>query len=231
MRIALALTLVLAAAQSYAATISVEPVLAGAFTTDGTFTPIDNFDPANPVAAVLQFDFLVSTGGYSAPEVGFANGVFTVTLENLTPNGDVPGFQPATIPTVDSNGALPGGVVPLLSDLADLAAADLVDILVGVATPLTTNPNVDPRFKFGQTAFNAGSAYVNYSGVGAATISAAFTQVAALTLDPSQAGRYLGTVNPNSLMPSGSVTIGVPEPTTCILAGLALVGAAARRRV
>jgi hypothetical protein len=233
MRIALAIALTLtAAAQSFAATYSVAPAFVGAFSTDGSFTPIAGYELNSGIPAILQFDMIVNTSGFDAPALGFANGVFTIGLSSGLSNTSAGGWNPSPIPNVDSNGATPGGVVPLLSDNADLAAQDLKDILLGVATPLTTNPNVDPRFKFGQgtTAnYNAGTVYIDYAG-GAQELTAGFTQVSALFQDGA-AARYIGTLDANGNMPLFVQAIGVPEPTTCVLAGLALVGAAAHRRV
>jgi hypothetical protein len=237
MRIALAIALTLTAAgQSFAATYSVAPSFVGAFSTDGTFTPIAGYELTSGTPAILQFDMIVNTSGFVAPQQGFANGVFSVELGAGLSNTSAPGWNPSPIPNVDSNGATPGGTVPLLSDNADLAAQDLKDILLGVATPLTTNPAVDPRFKFGNgtTAnYNAGTIYVDYAGGTSKTsLTAGFTQVSALLQDGALA-RYIGVVDANASTPLASVDIGpaIPEPTTCILAGLALVGAAARRRV
>lgn len=234
MRIALAIALTLTgAAQSFAATYSVQPVFVGAF--NAAFEPIAGYDIGNTgnVPAVLQFDMIVNTSDFVLPQRGFANGVFSVNLGSGLSNTSAAGWNPSPIPNVDSNGATPGGVVPLLSDNADLAAQDLKDILLGVATPLTTNPAVDPRFNFGRgtTAnYNAGTVYIDYAG-GTTSFTAAFTQVSALFQDGTLA-RYIGTVDPNGSLPVATVDIvGIPEPTTCVLAGLALVGVAARRRV
>lgn len=233
MRIALAIALTLTAAgQSLAATYSVVPQFAGAL--NAAFEPIAGYELGSGVPAILQFDLIVNTSDFALPQRGFANGVFTITLGDGSTNTTAPGWNPSSIPNVDSNGAAPGGVVPLLSDNADLAAQDLKDILLGVATPLTTNPTVDPRFNFGRGTFanfNAGSVFVDFAG-GASSITAGFTQVSALFQDGT-AARYIGTVDPNGTMPTTTVDFGnaIPEPTTCVLAGLALVGVAARRRV
>lgn len=238
MRIALAIALTLTgAAQSFAGTYSVTPVFAGAFSTDGSFTPIAGYDPLSTVPAIVQVDLLLNTGGFGAGELGFANGVFTVEFEGGgLSNLSVPGYQASPVnPTVDSNGPTPGGQVPLVTDNTDIGdTTDLKDILVGVATPLTTNPAVDPRFKFGQggTAnFLLGSIFVDYNGQGKNFVNVGFTQASYLGTDPN-AARTIGVVDANANMPIGALQIGnIPEPTTCVLAGLALVGAAARRRV
>jgi hypothetical protein len=233
MRIALAIALTLtAAAQSFAATYSVTPVFIGAYTTDGSFTPIADYSLSSGVPAVLEFDMAINTGGFDAPALGFANGVFTIGLSSGLSNTSAPNWNASPIPQVDSNGATPGGLVPLLADNADLAAQDLKDILLGVATPLTSNPAVDPRFQFGRgtTAnYNAGKVYIDYAG-GLQTLTAGFTQVSALLQDGA-AARYIGVLDANGNMPLATQVIGLPEPTTCVLAGLALVGVAARRRV
>jgi hypothetical protein len=228
-RLAILAILAVAPVAGEAATYSVTPVFAGAFTNDGTFTPIPNYDYGSRQPAILQFDFLVSTSGFAADQYGFANGVFTITPRPIVTNTSVPGWNPSHIPNVDSNGALPGGVVPLLADNADLAAQDLKDILIGVATPLTTNPAVDPRFRFGQgiTAnFNVGSAYFDYNGgyvgFGGEFVTARFTQASALYLDGTT-NRYIGIVDYVYEPPV------YPEPTTCLMAAIGMVCTALRR--
>lgn len=226
-RLAILAILVAAPVARGSATYTVTPVFAGAFTNDGTFTPIPGYELFNiRRPAILQFDFLVSTGDFAADQYGFANGVFTITPHRYLTNTSVPGWNPSPIPNVDSNGARPGGVVPLLADNADLAAQDLKDILIGVAIPLTTDPAVDPRFRFGQgtTAnFNVGSAYFDYNGgfIFDNYVTARFTQASALYRDGTT-NRYIGIVD-YVYVPT------VPEPATCLMAAIGMVCAAVRR--
>jgi hypothetical protein len=219
-----ALLLTMSPLAASAATYTVTPVFVQAFTADGVFDPIPNYNFFSGVPAVLQFDFLVSASGFAADQYGFANGVFTITTPSNLTNTSVPGWNASVTPNVDSNGAVPGGVVPLLSDNLDLAAQDLKDILIAVATPLTTNPAVDPRFRFGQgtTAnYNAGTVYFDYSGVFIGQgVTAKFTQASALYRDGAT-NRYIGLVDPS---------FNVPEPTAALLAGLGLIGAVGSRR-
>jgi hypothetical protein len=227
-RLAILAILVAAPVAGEAATYTVTPTFVGAFTNDGTFTPIPDYEIFNTRRpAILQFDFLVSAGDFAADQYGFANGVFTITPHPHLTNTSAPGWNPSPIPNVDSNGATPGGVVPLLADNADLAAQDLKDILIGVATPLTTNPAVDPRFRFGRgtTAnFNVGSAYFDYNGgfIFGDYVTARFTQASALYRDGTT-NRYIGIVDYVYVPPV------YPEPTTCLMAAIGMVCAAMRR--
>jgi hypothetical protein len=227
----LAILTALAAAPltAFAAKYTVTPTFVGAFTNDGSFTPIPGRSLYSFLPAILQFDFIVSTSDFAADQYGFANGVFTIETSGLT-NTSAPGWNPSPIPNVDSNGATPGGVVPLLSDNADLAAQDLKDILIGVATPLTTNPAVDPRYQFGRgtTAnYNAGTAYFDYQG-GLFWMTTAFTQASALYRD-GLTNRYIGLVDADALLPVATI-LTIPEPSTGVLMALALAGVAACRR-
>lgn len=229
LRLAVLAILVAAPVAGEAATYTVTPAYAGAFTNDGTFTPIPGYEVGSRLPAILQFDFLVSTSGFAADQYGFANGVFTITPRPIVTNTSAPGWNPSRIsriPSVDSNGARPGGVVPLLADNADLAAQDLKDILIGVATPLTTDPAVDPRFQFGRghfANFNVGSAYFDYNGgyvgFGGEYVTATFTQASALYRDGTT-NRYIGIVD---------YVYVVPEPATCLMAAIGVVCAAVRR--
>jgi hypothetical protein len=224
-RLAILAILVAAPVAGEAAKYTATPVFAGAFTSDGTFTPIPNY--GGRVPAILQFDFLISVSDFAPDQYGFANGVFTITPHRYLSNTSAPGWNPSPVnPTVDTNGATPGGLAPLLADNADLAAQDLKDILIGVATPLTTNPAVDPRFRFGRgtTAnFNVGSAYFDYNGgfIFGDYVTARFTQASALYRDGTT-NRYIGIVD-YVYVPT------VPEPATCLMAAIGMVCAAVRR--
>lgn len=214
-----------------AAIYTVTPVFVGALSPT-TFELIPGYDPLNGYQrpAILQFDFRVSVGNFAADQYGFANGVFTITPHPYLTNTTVPGWNPDVIPNVDSNGSTPGGIVPLLSDNADLAAQDLKDILIAVATPLTTNPAVDPRFRFGQGAranFRVGTAFFDYSGqgfvledYGVEFVIAKFTQASALYRDGTT-NRYIGVVDP---------FFNVPEPTAAMLAVLGMIGVVQSQR-
>jgi hypothetical protein len=233
-RLAILAILVAAPVAGEAATYTVTPVFAGAFTNDGTLTPIPNYNYGfffSMAPAIWQFDFLVSATGFAADQFGYANGVFTITPELGITTSSMPGWNPSAIPNVDSNGATPGGVVPLLSDNSDFAAQDLKDILIGVATPLTSNPAVDPRFRFGQgtTAnINVGSVLFDYRG-GFYRFRAGFTQVSALYRDGST-NQYIGIVDALATRPVAVITNILPEPATGAFAVIAILGAAVLRR-
>jgi hypothetical protein len=215
-----ALLLTMSPLTSSAAVYTVTPVFVQAFTADGAFDPIPGYDLFSGIPAVLQYDFLVSADGFAPNQYGFANGVFTINLIGNLSSTSAPGWNPSFTPNVDTNGAAPGGLAPLLRDNMDLAAQDLKDILIGVAFPLTTNPAVDPRFQFGRGPFanyNVGTTYIDYAGGGPASLTAQFTQASALYRDGTT-NRYIGVVDP---------LFGVyyvPEPTAAMLAVLGMIG-------
>jgi hypothetical protein len=226
-RLAILAILVAAPVAGEAATYRVAPTFVGAL--DFDFQPIPGYDVYSRQPAILQFDFLIYTGDFAADQYGFANGVFTISTRGLS-NTTLPGWYPSPIPNVDSNGAAPGGRVPLLSDNADLAAQDLKDILIGVATPLTTNPAVDPRFRFGQgTApyFNAGSVFFDYQG-GLFVVWSGFTQASAIYRDGA-GNRYIGLVDPLATRSVALRANMLPEPATAAFVVMAILGAAVRR--
>jgi hypothetical protein len=224
LRLAILVGAVMAPLASSAAVYTVSPVFVQAFTADGVFDPIPGYDLSSGIPAVLQYDFLVSADGFAPNQYGFANGVFTIYLSGNLSNTSAPGWNAASTYPVDTNGAFPGGNLPLLSDNMDLAAQDLKDILIGVAFPLTTNPAVDPRFQFGRgpfANFNVGSVYLDYTG-GIAEVTAQFTQASALYRDGST-NRYIGLVDP-------LFGVYVPEPTAAMLAVLGMIGVVQGRR-
>jgi hypothetical protein len=220
-----ALLLTMSPLTSSAAVYTVTPVFVQAFTADGAFDPIPGYDLFSGIPAVLQYDFLVSADGFAPNQYGFANGVFTISMGGNLSNTLAPGWNQSFPTVVDTNGAAPGGLAPLLRDNMDLAAQDLKDILIGVAFPLTTNPAIDPRFQFGRGPFanyNVGTTYIDYAG-GPASLTAEFTQASALYRDGAT-NRYIGLVDP---------LFGVyyvPEPTAAMLAVLGMIGAVQSRR-
>lgn len=209
-----------------AAKITAIPSFAGAFDPVSS-APIDGYDPLTATTpAVIQFDVLVSIEDLAADEFGLANVFFSAGFEGGYSDIGAGWNAFTPIPIVDSNGPAFGGNVNLWADNADFGAADLKDIAFGVATPLTTQPAVDPRWNVGKTApQNVGFIYALYDGTGG-TFSITPTQGSVLR------------ANGNGEVASSTVFVGgtygeavIPEPTTCILAGLALVGVAAGRRV
>lgn len=233
MKVFLAVALVgLLAASTQAAVIEVKPVVAGYF--DSDFNPIPDGHSASPV--VVQVDVMMQVLSLAPGEDSFGTAAFSFDLysydSTLVPDPDAGGWAPNS-PVVDSNGALPGGLVPIFATNGDLGvdSQDLQGILVQMATGAFTNA-VDPRRNVGEPGsplgvpILLGSAFLEWSnnscyGVG-------------ITLNPLNVsvkltnGAFVPAVGVTS-----SVRMGVicPEPSSAVLLGSCLVGVVLRRRV
>jgi hypothetical protein len=158
----LAAAAVLSATQAFAGTYSVTPTFAGAF--NAAFEPIAGYDPLSGDPAIVQIDFIATFAAGGAGELGFGAVTFDIgtgAADDVT----VPGWQ-ATNPSVDTNGAAPGGVFPLFANNGDFGnGTDLVDIVVGVAAGLNPASATDPRVKVGLGAgTNVGTLFLDWTG-------------------------------------------------------------------
>lgn len=238
------------AANVDAAVISVQPSIAGYF--DTAFNPIPA--PASRpgggtdntgAPTVVAVDIHLSVQSLDAGEDSLGTAAFTIAhsgnpgfLGQIEPNVDVGGYAAYPYPNVDSNGALPGGSVPLFANNADLgtSSTDLVGILVQMATGAFTNA-ADPRRNVGEpdgvtlpsgdslaSPVLLGTAYLTWNGLGAVNI----------TLDPVQVSAKLtnGQFLAGTAPPSAVLTIGndIPEPSSLMLLGSCLAGVVLRRR-
>jgi hypothetical protein len=239
-RLAILAILVAAPVAGEAATYSVTPVFVGAFTNDGTLTPIPGYSTFSSQAVVLQFDFVISVAGMGAPEAGYAGGYFTIKAFNLT-NTTKPGWFPSPIPNVDTNGAVPGGIAPVVAANADRGAQDLANIYVGIASPLTTNPAVDPRYRFAQSGplenYNAGSVFFDFDGGIFFGMAVGFSEVYAFYQDGALQ-RYVAATDGDAIRPLAYVFQPLefefprsltPEPAAAVLVAIGMVCAAVRR--
>lgn len=220
------------AAQSHAIQITLTPSVVGAF--NAAFEPIALPDiTTNPgFSAVYQVDFGITVTNVVAPESGFANVGFNIGLTNLT--ADSSGWAPNTA-TVDSNGAAPGGVVPLFATNVDGGTVgDLQGILTSIAGGVTLA--ADPRRTVGQASGPAGhvpgpaligSIFVTWDGVSPATLN---TNGVLFSVN-STTGSFadLGPGAGATINFGGGATI--PEPSTMVMGGLSLIGLAFRRRM
>ena len=215
------------AASVNAAVITLDQNVVGAFETD--FTPLPGipdlsfYTAGTPIVLQVDYSVHVQPGTLLPGERGFAATGFTIQLgPGVTDAGG--GWQP-NIATVDSNGALPGGIVPAFATNVDGGTpGDLVGILAAIAGGIT-NAN-DPRTKIGQDGGISyiGSVFLQWDGVTTSTISTDGVLMTSL----STTGQFNVPALPAP--PSITALVSVPEPTTVALAGLALCGLAFRRR-
>jgi hypothetical protein len=210
------------AANAQAGTFSVTPSVVGYY--DAAFNPIPapvpGTNPGVPVVIEVAVDMTVDSLG--AGEAGFANAGFSIMLNGLT---DLAQWGPNTA-TVDSNGALPGGIVPLWATNVDGGTpGDLQGILVSIAGGVTSAN--DPRRKVGQAGGvpgYMGTIFVQWEGTGLATLSLQDI----LTSANTTTGSFVDSGSaPSTLLSFGS---DIPEPSTIAMAGLSLIGLAFRRR-
>jgi hypothetical protein len=198
-----------------AAVISVQPVVAGYF--DLAFNPIAPIpagtNPNHPV--VLQVDVMMQVQSLSPGEdsFGFANFGFQFG-SGEDPQGEIvpePGDGwNANNPTVDSNGALPGGTVPLFALNADFGfhPTDLQDITVSMASGAFTNA-ADPRRNVGETGsslgspIRLGSAFLRWDGLGLVTVRLTSLEVRAKLTD----GSFVSATAANS----STISLGIDD--------------------
>jgi hypothetical protein len=214
-----------------AATYTVAPKFVAAFANDGSFEPIGGYDLSSGDPALLQLAIEISFDDFAPPAVGFAAGNFDVALEGLTYLSGL-GLGMPVFPSVDTNGpGIPGGLAPLIIRVEDLGAPDLQDVLVWVsAGDLTTNVAVDPRYRVGQVApVEIGNVFLDFPG-GAASVSAAFRQVAYFRPDPSNPSRHIQVIDSSPTLVVSSLNIGVPEPTSAAVAVIGVLAVCWRSR-
>jgi hypothetical protein len=211
------------ALQGQAAVIAVNPVVGGWY--DTGFNPIApvpaGTSPGVPV--IVQVDLMMQVLSLGAGEDSFGNA--GLSIQKTGPLAEVGiGYQPNN-PTVDSNGALPGGLVNMFGQNADYGAdaMDLQGILASMATGSFANAS-DPRRKVGEEGpYLLGSVFMQWDGVGQATLS----------IDPLQVSAKLtgGAFVEAQAAPPAVLEFGaIPEPASISLVGMSLLGLALRRR-
>jgi hypothetical protein len=98
------------AAPVAAATYSVIPELAGAFSDDGSFTPIAGYDPTSGQPALLQIDFtVVADTPIPTPYVAT---IFNIELAGELDDSTVPGFQKTPLGDCPSGFICPTDPIP-----------------------------------------------------------------------------------------------------------------------
>jgi hypothetical protein len=119
----LSLVVAFAATNSHAAIINVQPVVGGYY--DLTFNPIPPTFPnlANPY--IVQVDVYMNVVSLGPNEDSFGTAAFSFETEPIgggyiKPSLDAGGWAANPLGNTDSNGAAPGGVVPVIATNADL---------------------------------------------------------------------------------------------------------------
>lgn len=202
-----------------AATFTLNPVVTAAF--DAGFNPLPSIDTTtmNSVMRIFELDLQVTTANLAAGERGFGNVGFNLALGGTLTEGGAGGYQPNTA-TTDSNGAAPGGIVPLFFANADAGSntSDLQGIFATVSSGIT-NPNAsDMRVRIGQAGGpnSLGKVYVKWNANAMETVTVAGSLWSVLGND-GQFSNGTGT--------GGSVTFGdIPEPATLAMGGIGLIG-------
>lgn len=219
-----------------AAVISVQPVVAGFF--DTNFNPIPPIPriasgPVFPV--VIQVDVMMAVLSLDPGEDSFGTAAFSfkfitpLGISQIMPDPDAGGWA-ANFINVDSNGAAPGGVVPLFATNGDLGVdnMDLQGILVQMATGAFTNV-ADPRRKVGEaggpesTPIRLGTAFLEWNG----------QRDVGITLNPVEVSVKLAGsgqfVMADAIKPA-TIWFIQPEPSSAVLMGCCLMGMVFRRR-
>jgi hypothetical protein len=227
----------LVAAQAQAGNFTITPTVVAVY--DSAFTLIDpapagtlgtnvTIQPAGPLTYEVQF--LMTLDSLAAGEDGFGLIGFNIDLgAGLSDSGDA-GWTPNN-PPVDTNGPTPGGTGNNMFGTntdSGPSGTDEQGMLVQMATGQFTNA-VDPRRAVGEAGstfpvpFNLGTMFILWDNVTNATLSIGGAQFAVKMTDGSFVGNQAGT--------TGTVTFGVPEPTSIAMVGLSMVGLAFRRRL
>lgn len=193
-----------------AATFSLTQTIVRALADDGTFLTEIPINSSTSGPRIFQIDYAITTSNLQSGELGFALVGFNINLEGVTDVGG--GWGPNTA-TVDSNGAAPGGIVPLFATNVDGGTpGDLQGILTSIAGGVT-NAAVDPRANVGKSApAHIGTIFVRWNAPSYYKISTS----GVLFTTNSTTGQFLVPATPAP----GSVIQPFPEPSSYMLAAL-----------
>jgi hypothetical protein len=208
-----------------AAVIDVTVQIGGYYDADD-FSPLPFWLPCcDPV--VVQVDVYMAVLGLDPGEDSFGSAEFSIKAANqfgsqVVPDPEAGGWAANPIPNVDSNGAAPGGLVPVFATNADLGidSQDYVDIFVRMADGAFTNP-ADPRRNIGEPGslygypMLLGSGFFEWNNFG---LPPTFELEGLVVMAKTITGQFV-------------LARTVPEPSSLAMAGLSGLGLAFRRRL
>jgi hypothetical protein len=225
----LSLVVACIATNTHAAIINVQPVVGGYF--DFAFTPIPT--PTGSQPHIVQIDVYMDVVSLGPGEDSFGTAAFSFDTHtyfgNIKPSLDAGGWAAAAHGNTDSNGPVPGGVVPLIATNADLGtdSQDYKGILVQMATGAFTNAadqrrNIgEPGSPFGHPVF-LGSAYFEGEGYYLITLNPVEVSVKLTN------GAFVAATATRPNVIEGPWDD--PEPSSIVLATMGFVGMLLRRR-
>lgn len=207
------------AGEAHAATFTLTPVVADSYTT--AFIPIPG--PADTTtldgaARVIQVDFHIGTNNLQPGERGFANVGFNIQLDGLVEAG-AGGWNPSHEWVDFPPGVIIPGIIPLYATNLDAgpSSQDLQGILASIAGGISNPQPYDTRTRIGQPGGPSylGSVYLLWSAGAPAK----------LTIPPPMFAPNLteGKFGRSQIEAGATLIFGVPEPTTCLLACVAVV--------
>jgi len=181
--------------------------------------------PAQPCVYQLDITF---TAAADAGEKGWANTLFDAGVTNAGGSNlaldTATGYSP-NAGTLDINGASPGGVTPIYGTNTDAGTPnDLKGILASIASATIVGNANDTRNNLGTAGAptNAGfpsligSIFLSWNGLGQGSVVLNNQQYSFTTTGGTFAATQQGA--------GATALFGIPEPATCSMLGLALLG-------
>lgn len=219
------LLLLLVAISANAATYKLQPKFVGAFSLDGTFSPIPNYFDNPSEVALVQVDFLL-TFESMVPNQAFGSINFDINFSDYQDSHAI-GWA-ANNPTFDFNGAAPGGVAPLFAINEDSGdPTDFKSIQVSVHPALHYFSIFDGLIGTGPVGTLIGSVYLETSPFGlygpiSTKINSAWYRDEVRILSDPFASLHSGWIS-YYLTPGFEEGFDVvPEPSSAMLIGFAL---------
>jgi hypothetical protein len=216
---------------SWAAKFHLDAQVVEAFSADGLFTPIPLPDYTRPVGfpAVYKIDYSIvaNLAELSSTDRGFGAVGFSIDQSQGVTDAFGIGWNPYN-PTLDINGNLLGGLVPLFFTNVDAgpSGSDLYGILVGAGPTRLFDWPTDPRSQIALSGPQLiGSTYLLWDGVntGTSTLGIAFSGIFKQrgVVEGSVSGAngilYYSNFSATTLYFGNEPLLSNPEPTSAIL--------------